>query len=95
MQTRTDEHGSWTSDDGLVWLLAEPSQAWLDETQRPSDSPDPEIEAEAVARAVLLASALLADPERLETLVSNVTNTAKGPLTYVAGAITHAAEVTP
>lgn len=95
MRTRTDHHGTWTSEDGVVWLLIDPTQAWFDETQRPSDSPDPEVEAMRTAQAVALAVALLEDPERFEALVSAVTNTAKGALVYVSDAIQTAAEVTP
>lgn len=35
---RTDDYGTWSSDDGTTWTLTTPSQAWLD-AQRPEQTP--------------------------------------------------------
>lgn len=78
---RFDEHGNVTHVEQVTGL--------------PTIDPDPASEAEAVAKATALAMALLEDPERFETLVAAVANTAKGALVYVSDAIQTAAEVTP
>lgn len=41
--TRTDTDGTWTSDDdGVTWMLTDPSQAWLDaRAGQPEPDPDP------------------------------------------------------
>ena len=81
--TRTfyDENGNVTGTEHVADL--------------PIIDPNATSEAEAVAKATALAMALLADPERFETLVAAVTNTAKGALVYVSDAIQTAAEVQP
>ena len=52
---RTTGMGREISDDGVTWLLVEPSQAWLDATAMPIPEPDP---AEPVDPVAMLVSAL-------------------------------------
>ena len=48
MMDRTDTNGQWTSEDGVTWLLVEPSAAFLAQLAAdpdPEPQPSPEVHA--------------------------------------------------
>lgn len=48
MMERTDDNGQWTSEDGITWLLVQPSEAFI--AQLAADpQPAPQTAAEVVA----------------------------------------------
>lgn len=52
MMERNDNHGRWTSEDGVTWLLVEPSQEWLDaRAADAANQPEPEPEPVEVLQA--------------------------------------------
>jgi hypothetical protein len=48
MMERTDDNGTWTSDNGVTWLLVQPSAAFLAQ-QAADPQPAPQPTAEVVA----------------------------------------------
>ena len=64
---RLDINGRWTSDDGVTWVLVEPSETWL--ASIPAESVDPEPPADDPLAAVV---ALLAQvtPDQLARVLA-------------------------
>jgi len=48
MMDRTDTNGQWTSEDGITWLLVEPSAAFIAQ-QAADPQPAPQPTAEVIA----------------------------------------------